>query len=99
MSDTFDEGLSRRRALLRLSALALAAYAAPSFTTLSVAHADGSSGGSGGGEGGGEGGDSSGASSSDNSSPSEASTPSDSEDDSTDDADCAEGDETCASEG
>jgi len=51
MSDKSDT-LSRRKALLRLSGLALGAYATPSLTTLSMArassHASGASGPSGG---------------------------------------------------
>ena len=46
-----NEELSRRKALARISALALGAYAAPSFTTLSIAHASEGSTSSGGSEG------------------------------------------------
>ena len=43
MSTSDDQITSRRRALARLGALALAAYVAPAMTTLSVARASGSS--------------------------------------------------------
>lgn len=43
MSEEIKEKLSRRKALARISALAIGAYAAPSFTTLSVARASGAS--------------------------------------------------------
>ena len=39
MDNTEDKGLSRRKALGRIGALALGAYTAPAFTTLSVARA------------------------------------------------------------
>jgi len=41
-----EKNLSRRKAISRIGALALGAYAAPSFTTLSVARASGGSAGS-----------------------------------------------------
>ncbi|MDX5351353.1 MAG: hypothetical protein LPJ95_11740, partial [Paracoccaceae bacterium] len=44
MSETNEKTLSRRKAILRFGALALAAYAAPSLTTMSMAHASSSSG-------------------------------------------------------
>ncbi|WP_146038007.1 hypothetical protein [Tabrizicola aquatica] len=47
MTDFNDQIASRRRALARIGALALAAYAAPALTTLSVARASGSSSSSG----------------------------------------------------
>src|SRR6056297_2801015 len=50
-SNEKNTGLSRRKALGRISALALGAYAAPAFTTMSAARASGASGGGGGGGG------------------------------------------------
>lgn len=71
MSDIEQDGLSRRRTLARIAALAIGAYAAPALTTLSMAQA---SSGSGGGSGSSDGGGSSG--SSKTSAPSKTSTPS-----------------------
>jgi len=56
MTDKPDTDLSRRRALTRIAALALAAYSVPAVTTLSQARASGNDGGSGGGNSGGSGG-------------------------------------------
>ncbi|MEZ5761550.1 MAG: hypothetical protein R3D87_10620 [Paracoccaceae bacterium] len=84
--------VSRRRALVRIGALALAAYSIPAVTTLAQAHASG--GGSGGGDGGGSGGGGGGSHSSGSSGSSGSTSPSHS---STDDSGTGCADSTDAS--